>query len=165
MSAVKGLFGSFESEPDPKREEEHESDVAMSPIVNTPAGYPGIAPKASTPLPSPKRAKLSSLLETVPDTVVDTEVIINETLSTTVSGSGQTLPSISFDISQNPTGLPNCDPKQSQTGICPQNPKATVTLAHTDHAYESARAAISLKLLYINLIKELHGLLVCGAIS
>ena len=133
----------------------------MSPIVNTPAAYPVVAPKASTPLPSPKRVKLSSFVETVPDSESDVEG--NATQSTTISGSGQTsLPSISFqEIPQNPSGLPNydCDAKKSQTGIIPASPKATATLAELDHDHESAKVAIALKLMYINLIKELHSLL------
>ena len=165
MSAVKGLFGSFESELYPKHEEKHDSQTqSLSPIVNTPAGYPVVAPKASTPLPSPKKAKLSSFVETVPDSEADVEG--NATLSTTISGSGQTsLLSISFqEIPQNPSGLPNydCDPKKSQTGIIPASPKATAEL---DHDHESAKVAIALNLMYINLIKELHALLMCGAIS
>ena len=168
MSAVKGLFGSFESELYPKHEEKHDSQTQLlSPIVNMPAGYPVVAPKASTPLPSPKRAKLSSFVETVPDSEADVEG--NATLSTTISGSGQTsLLSISFQkIPQNPSGLPNydCDPKKSQTGIIPASPKATATLAELDHYHESAKVAIALNHMYINLIKELHALLMCGAIS
>ena len=108
-----------------------------------------------------------SFVETVPDSEADVEG--NATLSTTISGSGQTsLPSISFqEIPKNPSGMPNydCDPKKSQTGIIPSSPKATVTLAELDHDHESAKVAIALKLMYINLIKELHSLLVCGAIS
>ena len=46
MSAVKGLFGSFESELYPKHKEEHESQTqSLWPIVNTPAAYPVVALK------------------------------------------------------------------------------------------------------------------------
>lgn len=150
---------------EPAQDEEDTQPYEWSPIINTPA--PVVARTASTPLRGKKRANSPSSLDASPVIAVSSKE--NEG-SSPVHANNQTNLLSSLDNSNDDTveipanvaGLPcyasDNDREQLQT-------LTGTTNASTTPFVQCAKEAIALKLLYIRLIKELHSLLVCGALS
>lgn len=152
MSTLAGLFGT------PTKEQEEETQpYAWSPIVNTPAGAP---PTASTHQLLAKRAKPSSPnIVTIPDSVDEgrstPSTPMNEQTTQPLSDTSAGTVYIPGNVGELP--LYSSVREQSQTDI---PARATATSLRTQ-----AAEAIALKLEYIHLIRELHSLVVCGALS